>query len=116
MRSLLLDVVGWDLVLDAFGNIAIASDPYSIAQDVSCAIRLFQSELWYDTLPGVPYWRTTLGMTPSITYLKAKFVAAAMTVPGVKSAVCYISSVKDRTVTGQVQITTDSGQTLVAAF
>lgn len=116
MKSLLLDTVEWDLVKDAAGNIALCEDPYAIAQDAACAIRLFWQELWYDTTKGIHYWQTILGQFPSIPYLKSQFVAAALTVPGAAAAVCFISSIEGRKVSGEVQITTTSGQTARAAF
>lgn len=116
MASLLLDVDTWDLCADASGNIAVASAPYSLAQDAACAIRLFKGELWYDTSQGVPYFGQILGKTPPIAAMKAAFVAAALTVPGVVSAVCYISSVVGRTVTGQVQVTDVDGNVTAASF
>ena len=39
--TLLLDQTEWDLVLDASGNIALASPPYALAQDVASAVRTF---------------------------------------------------------------------------
>ena len=47
--TLLLDRTTWDLCLDANGNIAMATGPYAIAQDVASAVRL-----WHDTTKGVP--------------------------------------------------------------
>jgi hypothetical protein len=114
--TLLLDQTAWDLVVDANGNIALATDPYSLAQDAASAIRLFQGELYYDTTQGTPYFSTILGRAPPLSYLKAKFVAAALTVPGVVAAQCFISSIKGRAVSGQVQIVTATGGTAVASF
>jgi hypothetical protein len=111
MKSLLLDRGVWDLVLDNKGNIAAASDPYRIAQDVASAIKLFQGELWYDTTKGVPYWGQILGEMPPIELIKARFVAAALTVPGVATAVCYIDSIEGREVKGQVIINDIAGHT-----
>lgn len=117
MDTLLLDTDQWDLVLDVAGNIALAKDPYALAQDAASAIRLFQGELLYDTTKGVPYWQSILGKTPPIGLLKTKFVAAALTVPEVDSAVCFISSITDRKVTGQVQTKSSiSGQTSAVNF
>jgi hypothetical protein len=116
MQTLLLDTAAWDLVADVAGNIAVAGDPYALAQDAASAIRLFQGELYYDTTQGVPYWSSVLGRSPPISFMKAKFVAAALTVPGIVSAVCFISAIADRKVSGQVQITTAAGQTAAAAF
>lgn len=114
--TLLLDTQSWDLVLDAAGNIAVASAPYALAQDAASAIKLFQGELWYDTSQGIPYFSTTLGMLPPVSLLKQQFVAAALTVPGVVSAQCFISSLIGRKVSGQVQVTDSAGNITAAAF
>lgn len=114
--TLLLDVGAWDLVLDASGNLAIAGPPYSLAQDAASAIRLFQGELWYDVTQGVPYWQRILGKWPPLSLMKAKFTAAALTVPGVVSAQCFIASITERKVTGQVQIKDADGNTAMAGF
>jgi hypothetical protein len=114
--TLLLSRTTWDLTLDASGSIAMASGAYALAQDAASAIRLFSGELWYDTSQGVPYFGRILGQAPPIAFMKARFVAAALTVPGVVSAVCYISGIEGRTVTGQVQITDATGSVAAAAF
>jgi hypothetical protein len=116
LATVLLDLPAWDLCLSANGNLAMASPPYSQAQDAASAIRLFHGELYYDQSQGIPYWADILGFLPAIGLMKAKFEAAALTVPGVVSAKCFIASVADRIVSGQVQITNDAGQTAVAAF
>jgi hypothetical protein len=116
VRTLLLDTATWDLVLDVNGNIAVASEPYSLAQDAASAIKTFLGEVWYDTTQGVPYFEQILGKPPNVELMKAKFAQAAMTVPGVASAIVFISSIKGRTVTGQVQITSTSGKRAAANF
>jgi hypothetical protein len=116
MQTLLLDTVAWDLLIDSRGNIALASDPYSMAQDAASAIRTFQGECFYDTTKGVPYDQSILGKTPSLAFMKAQFVKAALTVPGVVSAKCFISSITDRLVTGQVQVRDTAGNTTAANF
>lgn len=110
MNSLLLDRATGDLCLDASGNLAVTSDPYSTIQDVACACATVYGELWYATDQGVRY-QNILGQNPPLAYIKAQYVSAALTVPGVASAVCYISSVVNREVVGQVQVTTTSGVT-----
>lgn len=105
MKTALLDQVYWDLVLDSNGNIAIASDPYSVAQDVASAIRLFLGELWYNTSKGVPYFQQILGRKPAVQAIQAQFVKAALTVPGVTSATCTLASVKNRELSGQIIVT-----------
>lgn len=118
MDTLLLAVNTWDLVLDASRNIARASAPYALAQDVASAIRTFLGEVWYDDTLGIPYFSQVLGHTPPIAVFQEYMVNAAMTVPGVTSAVCVISDFDpdSREVAGQVQFTDDSGQTATVAF
>lgn len=111
MKSLLLDTAVWDLVLDAAGNIAVATEPYRISQDVACAIKLFAGELWYDTSKGVPYFSTILGKAPPIEFFKEQMVRAAKTVPGVVSATCVIESFENRGIKGYVSFTDTSGTT-----
>lgn len=115
MKTLLLDTAAWDLVLNVRGDIAVASDPYSRAQDAASAIKTFLGEVYYDTTIGVPYGNI-LGKAPPLSYIKAKMVAAALTVPEVVSAECFISQITERSISGQVQIRTASGQTAAAGF
>lgn len=116
MKTLLLDLTDWDLVVDVNGNIAVATDPYSLAQDAASAIKLFSGELWYDTTQGIPYFQTTLGKFPSLALLKQQFVAAALTVPGVTAARCFITGVSGRRLTGQVQTTDAAGNVAAVGF
>jgi len=109
MDTLLLDTQLWDLCKDAFGNIAVASDPYSMAQDAASAIRLFLGECYYDTTRGVRYFEDILGHTPPLPLLKAELSTAAETVPGVTYAQAFIAVNSDRVVTGQVQCTSVAG-------
>ena len=114
--TLFLNPTTWDLVADASGNIAVAAEPYALAQDAASAIRTFKGEVWYDSTVGVPYWALILGKQPPISLMKSKFTAAALTVPGVVSAKCYLASIINRNVIGQVQVTSSSGQTAVATI
>lgn len=109
MKTLLLDTATWDLLLDARGNIAVANDPYAIAQNVATALRTFKGEVWFNTDRGVPYFSQVLGELPPLQFVKALLVAQALTVPGVVSAVCYITSFDNRSLGGQMQITDDKG-------
>lgn len=87
----------------------MADDPYATAQDAASALRLFQGELWYDSTQGVPYLQRILGKLPPVTFLKAQFETAALTVPGVAAATAIITGFKNRELTGQVQVTLTSG-------
>lgn len=111
-----LDSVEWDLTVDGLGNIASVTGPDALAQDAASAIRLFKGELWFDTSQGVPYFAKILSRRPPIALMKAYFVAAAKTVPGVASAICYISAVTNRGVSGQVQVKDAAGNPGAASF
>ena len=112
MDTLLLDRTTWDLCLDAHGNIAVASGPYAIAQDVASSIRLFKGELFYDTTKGVPHFQSILGHHPSLSVLKSALTTAALTVPEVITASVFVSGVTGREIQGQVQVKTQTGVTV----
>jgi hypothetical protein len=118
MDTLLLDQVTWDLVLDADGNIAVASDPYSLAQDAASVIRTYLGEVYFDVTLGVPYLTEILGFPPSLTQLKSELQKQARTVPDVApNAKVFFASSENRVLVGQVQVTSAStGQTSVATF
>ena len=116
MATLLLDQTQWDLVADAAGNIAMATEPYSRAQDVASACRLFLGEQWYNTDAGVPYYTDVLGPAPNLQIIREGLIAAALTVPGVTSAAVAISSFNDRTLTGQIQFTDTTGSVQNVTF
>ena len=115
MDTLLLDTATWDLTLDISGNIAVASNPYSLAQDAASACRLWTGEYWYNLTIGMPYDQI-LGQTPNFGFLKQQWVAQALTVPGVVSAQAFITSFLNREVTGQIQVTDSAGTVSVAAI
>lgn len=115
MKTLLLDRSAWDLVLDASGNIAIASEPYSLAQDVASTAKCFQGECWFDTTVGIPQWQI-LGQWPSLEFVRAQYEAAAMTVPDVVDARCVFTSFEDRVLSGQIQVTDADGNTQGVSF
>jgi len=108
-NTLLLDQTEWDLVMDSAGNIAMATPPYALAQDVASAVRLFLGELWYSRNEGIPYFEDVLGQLPPIALLVGYIEKAAMTVPGVVSARCIIESFDNRAVTGQIQFIDEKG-------
>jgi hypothetical protein len=110
-RTIFLVPGAWDWCLDTDGNIAVANDPYATAQDVSSACRLFLGELWYNTDAGVPYFGQILGQEPSVPFIASKLQTAALSVPTVVTAKAVITSIKGRTVTGQVQFTQSNGTT-----
>lgn len=113
MKTLLLDQTLWDLCKDTNGNIAVASDPYSIAQDVSSECRVFHGEVYYDTTRGIYYFEQILGQTPPLPTMRAQYIAAALTVPGVTDAQCFFAGLSNRKLTGQLSL---NGGSLSAGF
>ena len=114
--SLLLDQSAWDLVLDINGNIALASTPYSIAQDVASATRTFLGESWYNTALGLPYWQDILGEMPPLSFIKQQVVEQAFTIPNVTSANATFQSFENRQLSGQIQVIDTDGAINNVAF
>lgn len=114
--TLLLDRSAWDLVQDAAGNIAVATEPYALAQDAASAIKTFLGECWWDTTVGVPYLEQILGRNLPLALLKQELVDAAMTVPNVVAAQVFIFSLDGRSLSGQVQVVAANGAASVAEF
>jgi hypothetical protein len=114
--TLYLDNTSWDLQLDGSGNIAVATEPYSLALAAANECRTFLGECYYDTTRGIPYLSQILGKSTPIEYTKSQLVAAARLVPDVVSAKAYLTSSSDRKLGGQIQITDSSGNVTAASF
>ena len=115
-NTLLLDTVAWDLVLDSFGNIALASPPYALAQDVASAIRTFLGEVYYDASLGIPYFQDILGQLPPMALFIAKIEAAALTVPGVVQANCSLTKFTNRGINGALTFVDENNSTQMLDF
>lgn len=115
--TFLLDQSTWDLLLDANGNIAIATAPYQLAQDSASACRTFLGEVYYDTTVGVPNW-SILGQTPPLALVKQYYIdETTRRVPGVEAARVFLNTVgKNRILGGQIQVADNSGVFTVAGF
>jgi hypothetical protein len=116
MKTLLLTTDQWDLLTDAAGNIAVATDPYSVAQDVASAVRTFIGECYYATNLGVPYFSQVLGQLPPLALFKNLITTQAARVPGCNNPVCFVHDITNRTVTGQIQFTDSNGMSQSVAF
>lgn len=99
----------WDLAIDSSGNIAMAGEPYALAQDAASNIRTFAGECAYNTSLGIPYFQSILGKRPQLEFMRAKFKDAANQVPDVLSSQVFFSDFANRTVSGQVQVTGPKG-------
>lgn len=111
--TFLLDRDNWDLCLDAAGDWALASEPYSQTQDAASAVRVFQGEAYYDTSLGVPYLTDVLGRYQPTQIMRARAQQAALTVPGVTDAKAILVANSNRELTGQIQIQTADGAQVI---
>ena len=122
-HTLTLDA-GWDLQLDAAGNIMTSSGDYAVAQNVANAVRLFTNDAYYDPDRGIPHFALTLGRKPVMSVFRAVVRRAALGVDGVRAAEVKDlalsqkdaqspdgSSVTPRTLTGDIQLTMEDGET-----
>ena len=116
LNTIYLNQDSWDIALDANGDFAIATPPYAIAQDVASAVKTFKGECFYDITQGIPYFQNVLGHLPPMSIFTALVVNSALSVPGVVSARCLISSLNNRTVTGQIQVIDETGTANNVAF
>lgn len=107
--TLLLDRIAHDLCLTVSGDIAVATEPYSQVQDVASACRVLEGEQWYQNDIGVPYFQQILGQFQPLQIVREKLNIEAASVPGVTSATTVLEDIVDRSLSGQVQITTDLG-------
>lgn len=116
MKSLLLDQNSWDLLPDASGNIACASNPYSIAQDVASAAKTFSGECWYNTTLGLPYFGAILGKIPPPIYVKQQIIDAGMTIEEVKDINVNFTNFDERNLSGQILVTDINNNVVEVGF
>lgn len=114
MNTLFLNPNTWDIVLDSVANIAMATEPYSLAQDAASAIKTFLGEAYYDTTLGVPYSNQILGENPPLEFIRAQLIKVSLTVPDVIAARVFFTDFTNRVLSGQVQVT--NSQQIVTAF
>jgi hypothetical protein len=106
----------WDLMVDSNKNIAIATGPLALAQDVASAIQTYLGEVYYDTTQGLPYLSAVLGQPYAPMLLQAQLQQTALTVPGVLLAKASINTFANRMASGVVYITDASGEALGIHF
>jgi hypothetical protein len=106
----------WDLTLDSSRNIAMAGNPYSLAQDAASACRTATGDLRFAPTEGIPYFAQILGQLPPLNDIRSMYVAAAMQVPDVVAAQVFFSSFNNRTLSGQLQVTDRAGVITATGF
>jgi len=109
--TLYLDQKTGDLTTDVNGNIALASQPYSLAQDAASSIKTYLGEVYFNTELGIPY-QSILGNGVPLSLYRAQIVQACLTVPGVMSATVIFNTLSNRLLTGQVLLGTQTGKTI----
>jgi len=110
--TLLLDRSTWDLVLDINNNIAVATEPYALAQDAASSCKVFKGECYYDTTRGIPYIDVIFGKNVPLSLIKSYLANESLRISGIVTANAYISSLSDRDLGAQVQITDANGTAL----
>ncbi len=109
-RTMQLDTSTWDLTLDGNGNLAIAEESYSVAQDVASACLVFSGECYYDNTLGIPWKEEVLGRRPSPGFIAQKMQAEALKLPVVEDALASVFFDKNtRTTRGTIRVTDING-------
>lgn len=110
-KTLALDRTVWDLVIDTKGNIAVVTNPYSIAQDVATALRCFRGESWYDISLGIPYLTDVFSFAVPLSLVAVRLEEEALRVPHVITAraVFTKNDTQTRVLEGAMLITDDLG-------
>jgi len=117
MDSLYIGPEDNDLAIDQNGNLRIATDGYALALAAACAIRTFQSEVYYDSTQGLPYFQTILGKNPPLEFVRARLADAALNAdPNIVASQVYFSSLTNRDLSGQVQVTNSTGKIAALNF
>lgn len=107
MLSLLLDT-NWDITLDAAGNLAVADENYSIAQEVANAVKLFTNDAYFDTQAGIPHFEISLKRNVSASVVRARIKEAAENVEGVKTANVNIIDIDNDTLQAEILLKLDN--------
>jgi hypothetical protein len=106
-----------DLFVDSSGNIAIATGSFALALNAACAIRTFSGECWFNSTLGIPYFASILGKNPPIEYLRSQLSTTGLNAdPDIKSATVYFTRITDRKLSGQVQVSTSTGNVATSSF
>jgi hypothetical protein len=116
MNTIYLDTGTWDFAINSDGNIAAAATPYALAQDAASYCRTFLGEVYYNTGIGIPYQQQILAQSPPLQIVRNALVTAALEVPEVIAARVFFSSFDKRVLTGQVQITDNTGVVTALGF
>lgn len=100
----------WDLCVDSAGNIATCIEDEAIAQNVSNTIRLFTNDAWFEPERGIDHFNLDLGVRPLTNQVRARFIKAAVALPGVEAAtVTDLTISEERELSGHIHVVTSNG-------
>lgn len=105
MKTLALNNL-WDLYIDDFGNIAVKEGNERLAQDVASSVRVFKSEIGFDTSRGVEYNKPDQNRET----LNHQMNEQAKLVEGVESSVVIFEELTDRTLKPVIYVTNADGE------
>lgn len=112
MPSLLLNN-DWDISLDSNGDLKMATDNYSIAQNSACRCRAFTNDMYFNQKDGVPHFLVDISQRPNISVVAAAMEKVARGTEGVsEAAMTDIAVSTDRTLEGTIILTLDNGETI----
>lgn len=85
-KSFYLDTDTWDITLDGNGYMKTSQNPYSIAQDAACAVKVVRGECYFDNTLGLRYYDNLLGQPCSTGTISAALKAEVMKLSTISSA------------------------------
>lgn len=115
-KTLTLNKDTWDLTLDVSGHIITSQGPYAVAQNVANAVRLFTKDAYFNRADGIPHFTSELGALPPAAVLIDRINKAARAVPEVSTARTVLTRFENRTMEGNITLTTTAGDTVNVAI
>lgn len=107
-NTLFLLPTEWDICLDVAGNIAIATDEYQQAQDISSSCRVFLGDDYYSKDDGIPYLEEIMGKNSyPLALYQRNLHDRAMLVDGVVSVDVQFKEFQNRLLSGAIIFTND---------
>lgn len=114
MLSLPLKTDAWDIYLNSNGDMFLADNDSSIAQDVASSVRTFSGECWYNTTLGMPYFESIFGKNPPQSFVVDNIKTQAFTIVEVNSVNVLGVGLVDRTLKGVIVLNAPSAPITVS--
>ena len=108
MNTIFLHPDTWDITLDTSGNIAVATESYQQAQDISSSCRVFLKDDYYKQSDGIPYLEEIMGRSSyPLALYQRNLHDRAMLVNGIVSIDVKLQQLKDRVLSGAIIFTNE---------